>query len=284
MKNKETDNEQQSLFDLADEKDIDLRDHTLRIVNAEMTGTDSRTWQELFDGYDELYVITFSSGIDFTAQLISRFEYAEIVYGCEIILPTGVAAAISVEQTMVKLIAKCKAAETIAARMSDRTLSLYVADDTRSHEKIFCLRSKSGRTRVITGSANMSSTAFMGVQRENILCFDDEKAFAYYFDLFEKYRDTCAQSISYKLIAKAIEDPSAVTDDIEELPFVEKIKKESIVYLEPQRTPSEEDEAEIIAEIKGHEAELRTVLPQPHKDGNKVYLTSEDIKYVKRNI
>lgn len=42
MENKETDNEQQSLFDLADEKDIDLRDRTAGIVNAEMTGTANR--------------------------------------------------------------------------------------------------------------------------------------------------------------------------------------------------------------------------------------------------
>lgn len=270
-----------NLFDVAEDNGIDINNRTLSVVNAQMKRVEKISWQELFDGFDELYAITFSSGIDFTVNLLSRYKYAEIIYGCEAILPNSIAAAMSVQTELVKKIAKNKSASILSKKIDDGTLALYVSRDTRSHEKVFCLRSNDGRVRVVTGSANMSATAFAGIQRENILCFDDQDAYDYYFNLFEAFKMECADNVNYKIIAKAIENPEEYGEDIEEIPIIKTVQEQKVVYLENAKS-EEDDEIEIIASIKGHEDELRGVLPKLSKDGNKTVLTIDDLLVVKK--
>ncbi len=40
-------------------------------------------WEELFSGFNTLYAITFSSGIDFIAKALDLFDEGEIIFGCE---------------------------------------------------------------------------------------------------------------------------------------------------------------------------------------------------------
>lgn len=270
-----------NLFDMAEESGIDINKESLSVVNAEMKSIEKKTWQELFDGFDELYAITFSSGIDFTVNLLSRFQYAEIIYGCAAILPNTVAAAMSVQTELVKKIAKHKSAIQLSKKIDEGTLALYVSRDTRSHEKIFCMKSKDGRVRVVTGSANMSATAFAGVQRENILCFDDKDAYDYYFNLFENFKKECADNVNYKIMAKAIENPDEYGENVEDVPIIKTVQQQNAVYLENAQSEDDE-EVEIIASIKGHEKELRSVLPKPKKDGNKTFLSIDNLIEVKK--
>lgn len=158
----------------------------LSVVKAVYADTVETNWEELFDGFDRLYAITFSSGIEFVNKVINKFSYAEVVFGCEKIIANDIAAIMSVQIDSVQRLAKSKSAGSLANRLDDGSLQLYVSRDTKSHEKIFILESADHkRVRVITGSANMSASAFCGIQRENIVCFDDEAAFSHYKVLFE---------------------------------------------------------------------------------------------------
>lgn len=56
---------------------------TLKVVKALYTDTVETNWEDLFDGFDRLYAITFSSGIEFVNKVINKFSYAEVVFGCE---------------------------------------------------------------------------------------------------------------------------------------------------------------------------------------------------------
>lgn len=56
---------------------------TLKVVKAVYTDTVETNWEDLFDGFDRLYAITFSSGIEFVNKVINKFSYAEVVFGCE---------------------------------------------------------------------------------------------------------------------------------------------------------------------------------------------------------
>ena len=38
------------------------------------------------DGFDELYAITFSSGLQFMNKLLQKFSFAEVIFGCEEVL------------------------------------------------------------------------------------------------------------------------------------------------------------------------------------------------------
>ena len=172
--------EQLSLFDgYVDQEHptgIDISD-SLKIVKAVFEESVTSNWVQLFDGFDHLYAITFSSGIGFVNKVVSRFKHSVIVFGCEGVMSNETAAIIAMQAKTVQNIVKRKSAKEMAEKMADGSLELFVSRDTKSHEKIFILSSEDGRTRVITGSANLSLSAFGGLQRENIVCFDDATAF-----------------------------------------------------------------------------------------------------------
>lgn len=148
---------------------VSISTQALNVVKAVYADTVETNWEELFDGFDRLYAITFSSGIEFVNKVINKFSYAEVVFGCEKIIATDIAAIMSVQIDSVQRLAKSKSAGNLANRLDDGSLQLYVSRDTKSHEKIFILESADHkRVRVITGSANMSASAFCGIQRENI--------------------------------------------------------------------------------------------------------------------
>lgn len=58
----------------------------LNVVKMSFSGVELVTWRELFNGYDKLYAITFSSGVDFICNLLGMFEKAEVIFGCEAVL------------------------------------------------------------------------------------------------------------------------------------------------------------------------------------------------------
>ncbi len=179
---------------------------TLEVISCQYISNSRITWQDLFDGFDELYVITFSSGIDFTAKLLNKFEYAEIIYGCSDILNSQISTIIAAQRNIIETISKSKSVNLISTKVAEDQLRLFVSMDTNSHEKIFILKSKNGNTRVITGSANMSASAFNGLQREEILYFDDKEAFDYFMDRFEKFKSKCSNKIEKETIKAVISD------------------------------------------------------------------------------
>ena len=55
----------------------------LDVVKMDFIEAESLTWQELFEGFDTLHAITYSSGIGFVYQLLEKFSDAEIIFGCD---------------------------------------------------------------------------------------------------------------------------------------------------------------------------------------------------------
>lgn len=146
------DNGQISFFDMAPET-VDIAvSGALNIVKATYKETITTNWRDLFEGYDELYGITFSSGIQFMEKVMDMFEHVEMIFGCEGVMSNDIAAIMSMETKSVEQLAKSKCAKRMAERMEAGNMILSVSRDTRSHEKIYILRAKDGRCRVITGS------------------------------------------------------------------------------------------------------------------------------------
>lgn len=197
---------------------VSISTQALNVVKAVYADTVETNWEELFDGFDRLYAITFSSGIEFVNKVINKFSYAEVVFGCEKIIANDIAAIMSVQIDSVQRLAKSKSAGNLANRLDDGSLQLYVSRDTKSHEKIFILESADHkRVRVITGSANMSASAFCGIQRENIVCFDDEAAFSHYKVLFETFKETCSDNVSYKAVVNTMNQEDYLKENIESI-------------------------------------------------------------------
>lgn len=229
---------------------VSISTQALNVVKAVYADTVETNWEELFDGFDRLYAITFSSGIEFVNKVINKFSYAEVVFGCEKIIANDIAAIMSVQIDSVQRLAKSKSAGNLANRLDDGSLQLYVSRDTKSHEKIFILESADHkRVRVITGSANMSASAFCGIQRENIVCFDDEAAFSHYKVLFETFKETCSDNVSYKAVVNTMNQEDYLKENIKEVPVFQAIEKQKLVFLE-QAQPEDEVEYEIVADVK----------------------------------
>ena len=111
-----------SLFGATDEEEKH-GNHTIDIVRAEYLSATKMTWKELFDGYDELYVITYSSGIDFVSQVVSKFDYAEIIFGHEGVLDSDMATVMALSKQMVESIARHKSAIKLAERIEASQLA-----------------------------------------------------------------------------------------------------------------------------------------------------------------
>lgn len=272
--------DQMSLFDLVPEEMEKSSSGQLRVVKAQFIESAKLNWRDIFEGFDELYGITFSSGIAFMEKVMDMFEHVEMIFGCEDIVDDNIAAVMAMETKSVELIAKSKSAKKMAERIDDGSLVLSVSRDTKSHEKIFVLKSKEGKTRVVTGSANMSSSAFCGLQREDIVCFEDQEAYEHYKDRFDTFQQNCADNVNQKVLLALGEDPDYIRDNVEEVPIIRTIEKKKMVILEPGE--SADTETEIIADIRGLEAEMKPMLPKQKKEDGKVVLTGEFTRAFRR--
>ncbi len=284
--------EQTSLFDVfgadTEQESIIAPDSisstlSLSVVDAAFKGCIQTDWKQLFSGYDELYAITFSSGVNFLSKVLDRFRYAEVIFGCEGVMNEELATIMSVEIECIRQLVKSKNARKIADRLHDKTLNMYVSRAIRSHEKIYILRADDGRTRVITGSANMSGQAFYGIQRENVLKFDDEAAYKHYKDIFEQFRESCADGISHKAVVGTMEDPEYLQDNVNEIPIVKAVAGKNIVLLDdPAKDPEPDIAPEIVVSVKGLEDELKPMLPKPVKERGKLLIKGETFKAFRR--
>lgn len=257
---------------------VSISTQALNVVKAVYADTVETNWEELFDGFDRLYAITFSSGIEFVNKVINKFSYAEVVFGCEKIIANDIAAIMSVQIDSVQRLAKSKSAGNLANRLDDGSLQLYVSRDTKSHEKIFILESADHkRVRVITGSANMSASAFCGIQRENIVCFDDEAAFSHYKVLFETFKETCSDNVSYKAFVNTMNQEDYLKENIKEVPVFQSIEKQKLVFLE-QAQPEDEVEYEIVADVKKMQELVKPIMPKMPVQANRIVVAAEPMR------
>ena len=158
----------------------------LYIVRANFNATENITWQEMFEGYDTLKAITYSSSIDFICKLLPKFNTSEIIFGFEGILSYQMHEIIAYQTKTIKRIKENSSKNKIdlTERIDAGNLKLLVSRTQISHEKTYLLKSANNKYRVILGSANLSKMAFSGTQRENIIVMDSEEAYNHYLFVY----------------------------------------------------------------------------------------------------
>lgn len=79
-----------SFFDFEEEKTakkpVKYSEKMLDVVKMNFEQQETLTWRSLFEGFDELHAITYSSGIQFVCELIKSFSKAEIIFGYDGVL------------------------------------------------------------------------------------------------------------------------------------------------------------------------------------------------------
>lgn len=101
---------------------VSISTQALNVVKAVYADTVETNWEELFDGFDRLYAITFSSGIEFVNKVINKFSYAEVVFGCEKIIANDIAAIMSVQIDSER---GAKNSKRVNESMSELTTAFY---------------------------------------------------------------------------------------------------------------------------------------------------------------
>ena len=263
-----------SLFDFTD----DTPNKKLCVAEAEFNGVHMMQWEDLFQGFDELYAVTYSSNIDFIGSVLPHFKYAEIIFGCEAVLEEDVAMVMSLQLSQLKFLAGHKSAHMLAERLKTGSLRLFISREVKSHEKIYILKSDDGRVRVITGSANLSYSAFYGIQRENITYMENIAAYDYYKAQFEAFREACADNVVHTSLSKMIANPDASPNNLLELiPIAETVQTKKMVILEESENP----EYIIAADANRLSADIKPLMPKKDKQG-KVVLVPSTLSKIKR--
>ena len=270
-----------SLFDMGSETSNVIAKSTgneLDIVQMQFEAVHTMTWQELFEGYDTLHAITYSSSISFVYQLLDYFSYAEILFGSEEVLSYSFQEIIAYQSKTIEYFRNRaeKMNVDLVSRIDNDSLRMYVAHEALSHEKIYLLSANDGRKRVVFGSANLSSAAFQGRQRENISYVDGEVAYEWYMSGFQSLKEHSTDHITKEafLLGDAEEY-------LEELPIANTVKVRKAMILEPAKENNEE--VKFVLDVKNLAKKIAPAVDKPDKKG-KIQLSPEKIKIVRRKV
>ena len=267
-----------SLFD-TEEIQERFDSNKLDVVKMEYVGAETVEWKELFDGFDKLHAITFSSGINFVYKLLDMFEYSEIIFGCESVISYNMSEIIAYQNNLIERMRE-KASQSkinLLDKIDGGKTKFYVARKQISHEKIYLLEANDGRKRVVMGSANMSYNAFGGRQRENICYIDGEQAYEWYKDVFVSLKENSTDEITYKAI-----DIANITDNIDNLPIAETVKVKKVLALETDKEKAEE--INFILDTQNLAKTLTPIVPKAEKKTGKILLSPETFIKLRRHI
>lgn len=270
-----------SLFDMAEDTQERIGSSPLSaidVVKMDFADAETRSWQELFFGFDTLHAITYSSGIDFVYQLIGLFKEAEILFGCDEVISYSLQEVMAYQCKMVERMRETagKMKLDLVSRIDDGTLRFFVARSVLSHEKIYLLSSNDGRRRVIMGSANLSRAAFGGYQRENICYLDGDAAYDWYWNCYCQLREDCTDQIAKETLVCADDG-----ENMEELPIAKTVKAKKVLVLQPVEEAKEE--VRFILDVKNLAGKFAPSVPKPDKKG-KLLLSPEKIKTIRRQV
>lgn len=210
--------------------------------------------------------------------MLSKFKTAEIIFGFEDVISYNLQEIIALQSKTIERIIETSSRSKVdlLSKIDDNVLKLFVARKKLSHEKIYILKAADGRTRVITGSANMSISAFSGKQRENIICFDNQNAFEWYMTCFNDLKDQSSDSISKSAIIL-----KADGENLQEIPVMQSVKIKKALVIEPNNDIS--DEIKFVMDVKNLANQISSFVPKVDKKG-KIILSPDMVIQTKRRI
>lgn len=165
-----------------------------KIYHVELKNISYKDVEELFFGFNEIRAITFSYDIKFVNKIMKMFDYGEIILGgrfmtrrdSELHELTAEAHLLAENMVLSEMAADAVRSEKdLVQMMKEGSLLIKSPKYVIDHRKIYLLKSDDGRTRVIKGSANMTSGAWSGDQLESYEVDDTYEAYEAYMEDFE---------------------------------------------------------------------------------------------------
>ena len=271
MENKDTN--QMSLFKAIsglNEEAKQTFEDKIAITRMQFISKDFLTYEEIFKGYNEIRVITYSYSLSFIEKIMHYFDRGEVIIGFDKMINNKTAELFALQEYSTNYICN---SSYLQEQINNDKFRFYVLNDLVSHQKVYLLKADDGRVRTITGSANFSERAWNGEQIECVTICDDLECYEEYASQYE-----ILQRLSTAEISK---DATHIKEDGEnanELPIFKKIEKENAIVLHEVQN---EEYQEYIFHTDNladeWENRLRYVKLKPSKDG-KIKL---DIKKMK---
>ena len=200
-----------------------LEAYQMKICRRDMTD-----WENLFKGFDEIHVITYSVGLAQVRKVMKFFRTGDIIIGCPSLIQQNTAELFAEQEFSLKTVCENP---YLQSRIKDGSFHVYAAN-RHIHSKEYLLKAEDGRTRLILGSANFSVQAWGGGQKE-IYLYEDNSEF---FESFmEEYRILLEESSSeIGIQAQPVQEDGSNLTDLPALKKIVETNKALVVEPAPQ--------------------------------------------------
>ena len=244
----------------------------ISITRMKYLSSEYTTYEEVFRGYHELRVLTYSYSLPFVEEIMKYFDYGEVIIGFHKLVNPNAAELFAMQEYSTNYICSNS---YLQKRIQKNELRFYVLHDLGfiSHQKVYLLKADDGRVRTITGSANFSKSAWTDDQLECITVCDDPECYQFY----KKQYDTLLQLSTDEIAQNAI--PILENgENADELPILKKIEQNHAVVIRESQNPEDCKYAFQIGKLaKTWENRLHNLKINPSENG-KILL---EIKHVK---
>ena len=129
------DNNQLSWWD-NDETPVMQSTNKLSVAKLDFIEGQEVEWQELFEGFSSIKVITYSSSLSFISKVIELFDDAEIIFGCQQVMTYDLCEIMAFQLALVENIRKSKSKDKLISRIKDKTLQ----ENSFHTKKYICFR------------------------------------------------------------------------------------------------------------------------------------------------
>jgi hypothetical protein len=231
----------------------------------------------LFAGFETMRAITYSSSAGFIRDLFGELREIEVIFGSDVSVTGDIARLMAAQQAGLEAIRGefGRAGKQLADLLEQKRLRLLYARYT-VHRKMFLLEGD-GRRRVILGSANLSLSAFGGLQGEHLVVFDDDLGM--YEQALHIYEEQLKDSDP--ILPNILHKTGAV--EIDELPAFQKVVHSRDAFvLEPGKlgtpgsTVSDSDPSVCVIKTEDYKRHFANALPP--LVGKPVLLTTDHIR------
>ena len=161
---------------------------TMRCYKNQLLSVENMTLEELFGGFEEIRVITFSYDVPMISWLMDHFQYGEILLGADFLVKKDMKTVTLAAQLLAGIEDSGRRIgihRSLVQKMVDGDLVVHSSTHILDHRKLYLLKNSNGRTRVITASANMTKRAWSLMQIENVSFYDDPRAYKAYENEFD---------------------------------------------------------------------------------------------------
>ena len=211
-------------------------DKKISVTFAKYEKTEMIFPEDLFQGFDELHVITYSLGIEQVEKIMKFFKRGEVIIGSYKQISGDVAEMLALQKYTVEYINKNVFLKKMIA---NQTFRFFVTD--KVHAKIYLLKSDDGRCRVILASANFSANAWQKRQMENFTVMDELEAYETYMKIYLDLRRNSTDEID--IDARPLKEDGT---NLERLPAIREAVNSKTAVVIHEVPPSSKKETEYI--------------------------------------